>query len=76
MDGRLLAGWIPCSERLPEMKGKYLTVRTEYDNCKDKVIKIQEISRFDPADRYDVEFFRMEVDAWQPLPELWEGEQE
>ena len=64
--------WIPCSERMPKIAGRYLTNRTDYDGHKDKVIKIVEISGFDPTDKYDVEFFKMEVDAWQPLPEPWE----
>lgn len=66
--------WIPCSERLPEIAGRYLTSRTDYDGYNDKVIKIVEISGFDPTDKYDVEFFKMEVDSWMPLPEPWEGE--
>ena len=61
--------WIPCSERLPKTKGNYLVTVTDYDG------RHIEIGYFDPNDLYDVDFWSTGVDivAWQPLPEPWEG---
>lgn len=67
--------WIPCSERLPEMAGRYLISRTDYDGVNDKIVKLVDVFDFDTENRYDAGFFATEVDAWQPLPEPWEGEQ-
>lgn len=63
--------WIPCSERLPKTKGNYLVTVTDCDG-----IHI-EIGHFDPEDSYDVDFWGTGLDivAWQPLPEPWEGEE-
>ena len=64
--------WIPCSERLPEMAGRYLISRTDYDGVNDKIVKLVDVFDFDTENRYDAGFFATEVDAWQPLPEPWE----
>lgn len=61
--------WIPCSERLPEIAGRYLISRTDYDGVNDKCVSLVEIMTFDPNDECSKEFFVMETDAWQPLPE-------
>ncbi len=66
--------WIPCSERLPEIAGRYLISRTDYDGVNDKCVNLVEIMTFDPNNECSKEFFVMETDAWQPLPEPWEGE--
>lgn len=50
-------GWIPCSERLPGINGKYLVT------CKD--IPIPQIRFFDFDDKWDSIHA---VIAWQPLP--------
>lgn len=68
--------WIPCSERLPEIAGRYLISRTDYDGVNDKIVKLVDVFDFDTENRYDAGFFATEVDAWQPLPEPWEGEDE
>ena len=55
--------WIPCSERLPDKEGYYLTT-TMY----------QEVySDYWNGDNFN----RTEmIIAWMPLPEPWEGEQD
>ena len=52
--------WIPCSERLPEKDGEYLTT-TEDGLC-------------DVESYGDGEWFYDDVVAWMPLPEPWKGE--
>lgn len=63
--------WIPCSERLPEKKGMYLTSLSGYNN-----IKYINIYEFDPTNQSTVNFFKTNIRAWQPLPEPWEGDEE
>jgi len=53
--------WIPCSERLPEKDGEYLTT-TEDGLC-------------DVESYGDGEWFYDDVVAWAPLPEPWKGEE-
>ena len=76
MDGKMLTGWILCSERLPEISGRYLISRTDYDGVNDKIVILVDVFDFDTENRYDAGFFATEVDAWQPLPEPWEGAKE
>lgn len=62
-------GWIPCSERLPDKSGEYLTF-VEYDD--DKFIAIDEFS----TEGILVEWNctpNYRVIAWQPLPAAWKG---
>lgn len=64
--------WIPCSERLPDVEGCYIVTLTSYDGdhtC---------ISLFNPKNPLDVKFWNegLDVIAWRPLPEPWEGGQE
>ena len=70
--------WIPCSERLPEERGIYLcTVEAPYRNPREMRYAPQEWA--DKSDNatwrstdgnYVFDWF---VEAWQPLPEPWEG---
>ena len=53
--------WIPCSERLPEKDGEYLTT-TEDGLC-------------DVESYGDGEWFYDDVVAWAPLPKPWKGEE-
>lgn len=69
-------GWIPCSERLPEEKGKYLTT---YHPCYWDDVKKDEL-------KIDVDTFQGKtiwaklkhhrVIAWMELPEPWRGEED
>ena len=52
--------WIPCSERLPEKDGEYLTT-TEDGLC-------------DVESYGDGEWFYDDVVAWAPLPKPWKGD--
>ena len=52
--------WIPCSERLPEEDGEYLTT-TEDGLC-------------DVESYGDGEWFYDDVVAWAPLPKPWKGD--
>ena len=54
--------WIPCSERLPEEEGYYLTT-TMYQKV------YCDYWNGDNFDRTEM------VVAWMPLPEPWKGEQ-
>ncbi len=74
MDGKMLTGWIPCSDRLPETSGRYLVSRTDYDGFNDRIIHLVEIFEINIENKYDTEYFKIEVDAWQPLPTEYEGE--
>ena len=55
--------WIPCSERLPEERGFYLTT------TKDKAVYCDYWNE-DNFDRTEM------VIAWMPLPEPWKGAEE
>lgn len=80
MDGKMLTGWIPCSERLPseeEFLKSYL--RNHY--AAEFLVQIYGASR--PTTLYyrdgvwfDDDFDKHNVIAWQPLPEPWEGDKE
>ena len=76
MDGKMLTGWIPCSDRLPETSGRYLVSRTDYDGVNDKIVHFVEVLDFNLYSELDIEFWKTDVDAWQPLPEPWEGDKE
>ena len=58
--------WIPCSERLPEKEGAYLTSRMTYEGYE------IEIFTFNPKDDLDVVFWEEEIDAWMSLPAPYE----
>lgn len=62
-------GWIPCSERLPKKSGQY------YVSGGDKVwiCKFLIIPNFKGGWCNDIA--NPVVQAWMPLPEPWEGEQ-
>ncbi|MEY8367571.1 DUF551 domain-containing protein [Anaerovoracaceae bacterium 42-11] len=68
--------WIPCSDRLPETSGRYLVSRTDYDGVNDKIVHFVEVLDFNLYSELDIEFWKTDVDAWQPLPEPWEGDNE
>lgn len=68
--------WIPCSDRLPETSGRYLVSRTDYDGVNDKIVHFVEVLDFNLYSELDIEFWKTDVDAWQPLPEPWEGDKE
>ncbi|NBH61990.1 DUF551 domain-containing protein [Anaerotruncus sp. 80] len=80
MDGKMLTGWIPCSERLPseeEFLKSYL--RNHY--AAEFLVQIYGASR--PTTLYyrdgvwfDDDFDKYNVIAWMPLPEPWEGDKE
>lgn len=60
-------GWIPCSERLPDKEGNYLTV---IDGC-----MMPDITLF--ANGNFIDFLGEEdssIIAWQPLPQPYKGE--
>lgn len=75
MDGKLLTGWIPCSERLPEM---FCTVLITAKLPKDKESLVYEGAR--TGKRWELAGVANPEDyivsAWQPLPEPWEGDKE
>lgn len=65
--------WIPCSERLPDKKGRYLcTVDAEYHNVRemmydpDEFISEEDRSIWKDTDGYRV--FNWFVIAWMPMP--------
>lgn len=58
-------GWIPCSERLPEESGEYLTW-VEYDG--DRFIAIDEIDCDGIIKEWNCST-DYKVIAWQPLPQ-------
>lgn len=68
MDGKMLTGWIPCSEREPEESDWYLATVALPFNCKE--VEIRHYSKTGGWKVRPDEFF---VLAWQPLPEPWEG---
>lgn len=60
-------GWIPCSERLPDKEGDYLTT---VDGC-----MVVDITLF--ANGNFIDFLGEEdnsIIAWQPLPQPYKGE--
>lgn len=56
--------WIPTSKYLPEESGNYLVSYSDYDGE-----GYVAIFRFDKDDLQDLECWRVEFDAWMPLPE-------
>ena len=72
MDGKMLTGWIPCSERLPEM---FCTVLITAKLPEDKESLVYEGAR--TGKRWELDGVANPEDyivsAWQPLPEPWEG---
>lgn len=65
-DNEPINQWISCSERLPKYGQPVLTY-----NLKDEEYEINHI-----IDEEDGEWFIYGVDAWQPLPDPWKGEEE
>ena len=59
------SGWIPCSERLPEESGEYLTW-VEYDG--DRFIAIDEIDCDGIIKEWNCST-DYKIIAWQPLPQ-------
>lgn len=70
----IMVDWVLCSEKLPETSGRYLVSRTDYDGVNDKIVHFVEVLDFNLYSELDIEFWKTDVDAWQPLPEPWEGE--
>ena len=60
-------GWIPCSERLPEESGEYLTW---VEHERDKFIAIDEIDCDGIIKEWNCST-NYKVIAWQPLPEQY-----
>ena len=79
--------WIPCSERLPEVNGRYLVTRgltacgalwnrVYIINYSDLMgLKSERIWWDGNVGKSDFERID-DVIAWQPLPEPWKGEEE
>ena len=66
--------WIPCSERLPDKSGYYLTFTKKHNVM---MLPYSEVHReFNAFDSDDESFCSIECCAWQPLPEAYKGEQE
>ena len=68
-------GWIPCSERLPEEKGKYLVTYHPcyWDNVKDE-IRVG-IDTFRGRTTWAKKKFQRVI-AWMPLPEPYKEEED
>lgn len=65
-------GWIPCSERLPDVSGDYLTY-VYYDDYENKYYSI-EVDEIDCDGRVKVWNRNSgKIVAWQPLPAAWKG---
>lgn len=62
--------WIPCSERLPNENGTYLTTYEWVGKTGTKYIEIEGID-FEHG-RWDCHDYE-KVTAWMPLPEPWKG---
>lgn len=60
-------GWIPCSERLPEKKGKYLTTSKIYF-VPDHVDEPDNYIGLEITYYSEINGWNGEVIAWQPLP--------
>ena len=77
-------GWIPCSERLPKEKvyddgyvepSEDVLVYTRYGNRKISRYWGSRRNKRDYYDWVDIKCQKNEVIAWQPLPELYKGDQ-
>lgn len=69
-DAPTIVGWIPCSERLPEVSGLYLVTTNKYGVW---------AARTDSYSVRDKEWKRKGdkkavITAWMPLPEPYEGD--
>lgn len=64
--------WIPCSEKLPKVKGLYTVIVSDYDGEHVRMYS------FDPSDPKDIEFWStgLDIKAWQLKPEPWKGAEE
>ena len=71
MDGRLLTGWIPVSERLPKTEGTYQVYICTLDGefC-GQAEPFAGMCGFEDG-KWDEEG---DVIAWMPLPEVYKGE--
>ena len=79
--------WIPCSERLPEKDGDYLTFGKwdseedfsvqiiPFDSCAEKFGIWKEYINPFSLGFEDSELIEAEVKAWMPLPDPWKGDQ-
>lgn len=66
-DAPTIRGWIPCSERLPEMLGKYLVTRKWKDNSGEEHITVM-TSWYKQFGVIGLDWQDFGVLAWQPLP--------
>ncbi len=71
INGKMLRGWIPCSERLPEKSGWYLVTVELLDGRKETNMTL-----YTPKNMWMLSCNETQVLAWQPLPEPWEGDKE
>lgn len=71
INGEMLGGWIPCSERLPEKSGWYWVTVELLDGCKETNMTL-----YTPKNMWMLSCNETQVLAWQPLPEPWEGANE
>lgn len=67
--------WIPCSERLPEMLGKYLVTRKWKDNSGEEHITVI-TSWYRKYDVIGLDWSDFDVVAWQPLPKPYKEQTE
>lgn len=61
--------WIPCSERLPETEGLYLTTNVFSASVKHVLIR-----QYDDIQKCWVGVDNAEITAWMPLPEPYQPE--
>lgn len=72
---KIVSGWIPCSERLPETTDEVLTTYIVNGNRKKRFVETATYYDGDdgywssPWDEYRVFGTRVDVIAWMPLPE-------
>lgn len=71
--------WIPCSESIPEKSGHYLVQHTR-EYCEDEMVVAYysvEERKSDKNYEFECETFHdiKEFIAWQPLPDIYKGEQ-
>lgn len=58
--------WIPCSERLPETEGLYLTTNVYSPSVKHVLVR-----QYDVIQECWMTAQNVEITAWMPLPELY-----
>ena len=71
LDGEIVQGWIPVTERLPQTKGQYLMFLEDYE---DASITSYDVGYYDKQEEkwsshqlHD--WYGWEVVAWMPLPQ-------